>query len=227
MVVKIKELPVEERPYEKMISLGASKLTNEELISILIKSGTKNYSAKELATILLKNINNISDLNNISYKELIQISGIGIKKSCVLLAAIELGKRVNGYTPSIISKKLNSSQIVFEYYRNLLKDTKQEHFYCVYLDNSKKIIYEKLLFLGTINYSVVHPREIFKEAYRYSASAILCVHNHPSNNLFPSPEDLKITRNIKEVGELLGIKVLDHIIIGKNSYYSFLENGDI
>lgn len=166
-------------------------------------------------------------MNNISYKELIQISGIGIKKSCVLLAAIELGKRVNGYTPSIISKKLNSSQIVFEYYRNLLKDTKQEHFYCVYLDNSKNIIYEKLLFLGTLNYSVVHPREIFKEAYRYSASAIICVHNHPSNNLFPSSEDIKITRNIKEVGELLGIKVLDHIIVGKNSYYSFLENGDI
>lgn len=227
MVVRIKELPIEERPYEKMISLGPSKLTNEELISILIKSGTKNYSAKEIATIILKNINNISDLNTINYKTLTQISGIGIKKSCVLLAAIELGKRVNGYTSSIINKKLNSSQIVFEYYKNLLKHTKQEHFYCVYLDNSKKIIYEKLLFLGTINYSIVHPREIFKEAYYYSASAIICVHNHPSNNLFPSSEDLRITKNLKEVGDILGIKVLDHIIIGKDNYYSFLENGDI
>ena len=227
MVVKIKELPIEERPYEKMISLGPSKLSNEELISILIKSGTKKYSAKELATVLLKSVNNIGELNNINYKKLTHISGIGIKKSCVLLAAIELGKRVNGYTSSIINKKLNSSTLVFEYYRNLLKDAKQEHFYCVYLDNSKKIIYEKLLFLGTINYSVVHPREIFKEAYYYSASAIICVHNHPSNNLFPSSEDLKITRNLKEVGELLGIKVIDHLIIGKDNYYSFLENGNI
>lgn len=227
MVVKIKELPIEERPYEKMISLGPSKLSNEELISILIKSGTKKYSAKELATVLLKSVNNIGELNNINYKKLTHISGIGIKKSCVLLAAIELGKRVNGYTSSIINKKLNSSQIVFNYYKNLLKDAKQEHFYCVYLDNSKKIIHEKLLFLGTINYSVVHPREIFKEAYYYSASAIICVHNHPSNNLFPSSEDLKITRNLKEVGELLGIKVIDHLIIGKENYYSFLENGNI
>jgi len=227
MVVKIKELPIEERPYEKMISLGPSKLSNEELISILIKSGTKKYSAKELATVLLKSVNNIGELNNINYKKLTHISGIGIKKSCVLLAAIELGKRVNGYTSSIINKKLNNSQIVFNYYKNLLKDAKQEHFYCVYLDNSKKIIHEKLLFLGTINYSVVHPREIFKEAYYYSASAIICVHNHPSNNLFPSSEDLKITRNLKEVGELLGIKVIDHLIIGKDNYYSFLENGNI
>lgn len=227
MVVKIKELPIEERPYEKMISLGPSKLSNEELISILIKSGTKSYSAKEIATIILKNINNIGELNNIGYKKLTHISGIGVKKSCVLLAAVELGKRVNGYTSSIINKKLNSSQIVFNYYRNILKDAKQEHFYCVYLDNSKRIIYEKLLFLGTINYSVVHPREIFKEAYYYSASAIICVHNHPSNNIFPSSEDLKITKNLKDVGELLGIKVIDHLIIGKDNYYSFLENGNI
>lgn len=227
MVVRMKELPVDERPYEKLISMGTSKLSNEELISILIKSGTKKYSAKEIATIILKNINNISELSNINYKTLIQIEGIGIRKSCVLLAAIELGRRINCYTSSIINKKLNSSTLVFEYYRNLLKNAKQEHFYCVYLDNSKTIIYEKLLFLGTINYSVVHPREIFKEAYYYSASSIICVHNHPSNNLFPSSEDLKITNNLKEIGNLLGIKLVDHIIIGKDNYYSFLENGDI
>jgi DNA repair protein RadC len=227
MTVKIKDLPLEERPYEKLINNGVSSLTNEELIAILIKTGTKKYSAKELSSIILSELNNISELKNINYNNLTKIEGIGIKKCCVLLAAIELGKRITNYNKSIINKKLNSSKLVFEYYRNILLDTKQEHFYCVYLDNSKKIIHEKLLFIGTINYSVVHPREVFKEAYYYSASAIICVHNHPSDNLSPSIEDIKLTKNLISIGNLLGIKVLDHLIIGKNNYYSFLENGDI
>ena len=227
MAVKIKDLPLEERPYEKLINIGADKLSNEELIAILIKSGTSSYSAKELSSIILSELNNISDLKNINYNILTKIKGIGIKKSCVLLAAIELGKRINNYTSTIVNKKLNSSKVVFEYYKNILYDAKQEHFYCVYLDNSKRIIHEKLLFIGTINYSVVHPREVFKEAYYYSASAIICVHNHPSNNLFPSNEDIRLTKNLIEIGNLLGIKVVDHLIIGKDNYYSFLENHDI
>ena len=227
MVVKIKELPVDERPYEKLINNGPEKLTNEELLAILIKTGTHKYSAKEIANLILKKINNIYELKDISYKFLSDISGIGLKKSCVLLSAIELGKRIHNYSESIISKKLNSSTLVFEYYKSKLRDVKQEYFYCVYLDNSKQIIHEKLLFIGTVNYSLVHPREIFKEAYIYSASAIICVHNHPSNNIFPSNEDIKVTNNIKKIGEILGIKLVDHIIVGKNNYYSFLENGDI
>lgn len=227
MVVKIKDLPSEERPYEKLINYGADKLSNEELLSILIKSGTSKYSAKELATIVLKSVDNIGELYNMNYKLLTKINGIGFKKSCVLLAAIELGKRINNYTSSIINQKLNSTTKVFEYYKNKLINCKQEHFYCVYLDNSKKIIHEKLLFVGTINYSIVHPREVFKEAYLYSASSIICVHNHPSNNIFPSNEDLNITKSLVEIGKILGIKIVDHLIIGKNNYYSFLENGDI
>jgi len=227
MTVKIKDLPIEERPYEKLINNGVYSLTNEELIAILIKNGTKKYSAKELSSIILSELNNISELKNINYNNLTKIEGIGIKKSCVLLAAIELGKRITNYNRGIVNRKLNSSKLVFEYYRNLLIDAKQEHFYCVYLDNSKRIIHEKLLFIGTINYSVVHPREIFKEAYFYSASAIICVHNHPSDNLCPSIEDIKLTKNLISIGNLLGIKVIDHLIIGKNNYYSFLENGDI
>ena len=225
--MKIKDLPILERPYEKLINYGAQSLTNEELIAILIRSGTNQYSAKELASIILMKLNNIGDLNNFNYTSLINIKGIGIKKSCVLLAAIELGKRINNYTPSIVNKKLNSSRLVYDYYRHILADKKQEYFYCVYLDNSKKIVFEKLLFIGTTNYSVVHPREIFKEAYCYSASAIICVHNHPSNNILPSKEDFALTKNLVEIGSLLGIKILDHIIIGRDNYYSFLENKDI
>jgi len=147
MVVKIKDLPEEERPYEKLINKGPDQLSNEELLAILIKSGTNNLSAKELATIILSNINNIAELNNINYKFLTNIKGIGLKKSCVILAAIELGKRINNYSSNIINKKMTSSTIVYEYYRKILIDKKQEHFYCVYLDNSKKIVFEKLLFI--------------------------------------------------------------------------------
>lgn len=227
MGIKISELPVDERPYEKLISNGVANLSNEELLAVLIKSGSKKNSAKELASIILSKLSNLADLSNLNYKSLTDIDGIGIKKSCVLLAAIELGKRINNYTSSIISKKLNSSTLVYEYYKNKLSNEKQEHFYCVYLDNSKKIIHEKLLFIGTVNYSIVHPREVFKEAYYYSATSIICVHNHPSNNILPSKEDLQLTAHLIKVGELLGIKLIDHIIIGKNNYYSFLENGDI
>lgn len=227
MVVRIKDLPLDERPYEKLINIGANNLTNEELLSILIKSGTNKFSAKELSAMILKKVNNISELNNITYKVLMDISGIGMKKSCVLLAAIELGKRINNYSPGIMKKKFNSSSVVYEHFKSILHDTMQEHFYCVYLDNSKNIIHEKLLFIGTVNYSVVHPREIFKEAYYYSASAIICVHNHPSNNILPSKEDLKLTNNLIQIGNLLGIKVVDHLIVGTDNYYSFLENGDI
>ncbi len=227
MTVRMHDLPVNERPYEKLIHYGASSLTNEELIAILIKSGTNQYSAKELASIILMKLNNIGDLNNFNYANLVNIKGIGLKKSCVLLAAIELGKRINNYTPSIISKTFNSSRLVFEYYNPILRGKKQEYFYCVYLDNAKKIVFEKLLFIGTINYSVVHPREVFKEAYYYSASSIICVHNHPANNILPSKEDIELTNNLVKIGKLLGIKILDHIIIGTKNYYSFLENGDI
>lgn len=227
MTVKIKDLPIEERPYEKLINYGVDKLTTEELIAILIKSGTSKYSAKELASIIISKVESLANLNDLNYKNLIEIDGIGFKKSCVILAAIELGKRINNYRQAIINKKVNSSRMVYDYYQNELKDKKQEHFYCLYLDNSKRVVFEKLLFIGTVNYSIVHPREVFKEAYIYSASAIICVHNHPTGNVFPSQEDIKLTKNLQEIGNLLGIKVIDHVIIGNNQYYSFLENKDI
>ena len=227
MAVKIKDLPIEERPYEKLINNGVSTLTNEELLAILIKTGTKGRNAKELADMLLKEITNISELASFDYSKISAINGLGIKKSCVILAAIELGRRIINYRPSLINQTFNNSEIVYNYYKNKLLDKCQEYFYVVYLDNSKKIIKEKLLFIGTLNYSVVHPREIFKEAYLCSASTIICVHNHPSGNVIPSKEDIEITNSIKNVGLLLGIKLVDHLIIGKEKYYSFLENNDI
>ena len=121
---------------------------------------------------------------------------------------------------------MTDPSMLYEHYKIILENCYQEHFYCIYLDNQKRIIKEKLLFVGTINYSIVHPREIFKEAYTLSATSIICIHNHPSLDITPSKEDKILTQNLKEVGNLLGIPVIDHIIIG-DGYYSFLENGEI
>lgn len=220
-------MQVNDRPRERLINNGVETLSDEELVSIIIKTGNKENSAKELATILINEIEGIKNLESINYEKLKKIKGIGIAKACDIIASIELGKRINRKYNTIANTKLNSTSLVYEYYKPILSDKKQEYFYCVYLDNAKKIIKDKLLFIGTINYSVVHPREVFKEAYILSASCIICVHNHPAGNIFPSKQDIDLTNNLVAVGNILGIKVLDHIIIGENNYYSFLENGDI
>ena len=121
---------------------------------------------------------------------------------------------------------MDSPNKIYEYIKNELEDKVQEYFYALYLDSKKNLIDKKLLFIGTLNRSIVHPREIFKYAYLLSASSIICVHNHPSGDTLPSKEDISITKNLIEIGKIQGINIVDHIIIG-NNYYSFFENGDI
>ena len=227
MNLKIKDIPINERPRERLINNGVDKLNNEELLALLLKTGTKNMSAKNLANLILKKIGDIKNLKNITYNDLLKIDGIGSAKACDILAAIELGKRINKEVVSINNLKITSTEMVYKYYKDIIGDKKQEYFYCIYLDNKKKIIKDKLLFIGTINYSIVHPREVFKEAYLLSASSIICVHNHPSGNLEPSNEDINLTNRLKEIGNLLGINVIDHVIITYDSYYSFYENNNI
>ena len=227
MGIKIKDIPVLDRPRERLIENGVENLSNEELLAIIFKTGTKGSSSKELASLVLSKVGNIKKFNDINYEFLKSIKGIGIGKSCDLLAAIELGKRINKEIDNIKNTKFISPDMVYKYYKEKIGSKKQEYFYAVYLDNSKRIIDDKMLFIGTVNYSLVHPREIFKEAYILGASALICVHNHPSGNPIPSKEDYDITNNLIEVSKILGIKLVDHIIICKNNYYSFLENDDI
>lgn len=227
MTVKIKDIPQNERPRERLISLGVENLNNEELLSILLKTGSKNLSAKDLANNLLKEVGTIQKLGEINYQVLRKIKGIGDAKACSIIAAIELGKRIKQENNSLMNLQITNAEVVFEYFKNIFEDKKQEYFYCVYLDNIKKVLEKKLLFIGTINQSLVHPREVFKEALLLSASGIICVHNHPSGNILPSKDDITLTKRLIEVGNLMGIKIIDHLIIGKNKYYSFMENGDI
>lgn len=227
MTFKIKDLPVLERPRERLSSIGVENLSNEELLAIILKTGSKGESSKVLASNILIKIKEIKNFKTVNFKELTSIKGIGKAKACAIMASIELGRRINNSNIIINEIKFNSPDVIFEYYKDKINEKKQEHFYAVYLDASKKIISDKLLFIGTVNQSIVHPRNVFKEACLLDASCIICVHNHPSNNVIPSKEDLSLTKNLIEIGKLFGIPVIDHIIVGQTKYYSFYENGDI
>ena len=222
--ILIKDIPINERPRERLVRYGAKNLSNEELISIILKTGTKEISVKELSTSILSKYNDISNLKDLEINSLMNIKGIGKVKAIELIAAIELGRRVY-LDKNIEETKIKGSVDVYNYFNDLLKNKKQEHFYALYLDNKKKVISKKLLYVGTINGSVAHPREIFKMAYLVSASFIICVHNHPSGDPHPSNEDIVFTNNLIEIGKLNNIPILDHIVIGNNCYYSFFEEG--
>ncbi len=226
MSVKLKELPVLERPRERLINVGVENLSDEELLSIILKTGSKEMSVKELAAYILSNLGGIENLKNINYHEVKKIKGIGEAKACMLVALSEIARRMNRKVASLMGVKLNTPLKIFEFYKSKINND-QEQFYCIYLDASKKVIEEKLLFIGTVNYSLVHPRDIFKEAYLLNATGIICVHNHPSGEVRPSKEDINLTIRLKEIGVLMGVRVIDHIIIGDDKYYSFLENGKI
>ena len=227
MNVRIKDLPINDRPKERLVNLGVSSLSNDELLSILFNTGTKSISVKDISLSLLKYIGSISNLKDITLKELVSIKGVGVSKAVTILSALELGRRVYQSEDVKVSTKLNSPKIIFDSYVNKVKDLKQEVFYALYLDSSKKLIEDKLLFKGTVNASMVHPRDVFKYACIYSASSIICIHNHPSGNVLPSKEDINSTSNLVKLGKLFNIPVEDHIIIGKDKYYSFYENNII
>lgn len=198
-------------------------ISNEDLLAILLSSGTKGESAKTLATEVLKLYHSINSLEEMTLEKLLTIHGIGQVKAMTILAALELGKRMQDKKPEIMHQIFRNSHIVYEYYHEKLSSKKQEYFYCLYLDTHKRIIKEKLLFMGTLNHSTVHPREIFKEAYLVSASTIICIHNHPGGGVEPSKLDIEITKQLISIGNLLGIPIIDHIIIGRDQYYSFFE----
>ena len=226
-MINFKNIPLSEKPRERLFNYGENNLSSEELIAIILKTGSKKYNVKEVSSKLLETISDISKLSDIGIYSLMKIDGIGRVKAIELKAAIELGRRVyydNNNTDKI---KLNNSLAIYDYFVKVLKNKKQEYFYCVYLDSKGNYIDKKCLFIGTINNSIIHPREIFKEAYLLSANGIICVHNHPSGDSMPSKEDIMVTRKLSELGIIHGIKLIDHIIIGDNNYYSFCDDNKL
>ena len=218
----IKDMLESERPRERLLNGGVESLSNEELLSIIIKTGTKNISVKELSRNILKELNNINDLKDITINKLINIKGIGKVKAIEIIASIELGKRV--YIQNNKEEvTLNNSSKIYEYFRNIFINEKQENFYAIYLNTKSKLISYKLLFKGTINTSCVHPREIFKYAFLESAYSVVVIHNHPSGDPTPSKMDDELTQVLFDIGKVMSLPILDHIIIGNNKYYSYYE----
>ena len=222
---KIKELPECERPRERLESVGVNNLTDKEILSIILKTGTKDKNVNDLSLELLKKYN-LEDLKNISINELKSIKGIGKVKAIELLASIELGKRIY-LRDSKKLIKLDDAKSIYESAKYLFNGLKQEYFYCYYFNNKQELIKKKLIFIGTINSAITHTREIFKEAYLLSASSIVCLHNHPSGDTTPSKADISFTESLIKTGRIQGIPVVDHIIVSDNSFYSFYENLDI
>lgn len=224
---KVKDIIESERPRERLLKNGVEHLSNEDLLAILIKTGTYQKSVKDISLELLKNYGNFENLKNMTIESLKKIKGIGEVKAIELIAALEFGKRIFLEKDTHTKKRLVSAKDIWKYTKYLFYNKKQEYFYALYFNNKQELIEAKKLFIGTINRSVVHPREVFKEAYLLSASSIVCMHNHPSGDTSPSREDIKFTKSLYEIGNIQGIPVVDHIIVSDDSYYSFYENGNI
>lgn len=225
--MKFKSIPQEEKPRERLEKYGVENLSNEELLAIILKTGSKKQDVKELANNILCTYKSIKNLKDLRINNLIKIDGIGRVKAIELLASLELGRRVYEEVDYNDLVSLTNPKIIINYFNKIFTDVKQEYFYVVYLDSKNKFIDKKLIYKGILNKSLVHPRDIFKEAYLLSACNFICIHNHPSGDATPSIEDVEVTRKLKEIGILHGINLLDHIIVGNNNYYSFYEDGNL
>ncbi|MUT64524.1 DNA repair protein RadC [Paenibacillus sp. NEAU-GSW1] len=220
----LRDVPHDERPRERMMQYGAEALSHTELLAILLRTGTKQESAVHLAGKILKECGSLRNLVDMSMDELTSIKGIGPAKAVQLRAGIELGRRLtksrNG-EQTIVRKPQDAADFVMEDLRYL----KKEHFVCLFLNTKNHIIARETLSIGTLNASLVHPREVFRAAIKCSSASIICVHNHPSGDPQPSPEDIVLTERLKEAGELVGIEVLDHLVIGDGRFISLKEQG--
>ena len=225
MIVKnltIRDLPRLERPREKLIKYGVNKLSNIELLAILLRTGRKGENVLAFANRFLHNTS-LEKLSDFSFEEFRKISGIGPAKACELLACVELGRRIFEHKKIKIAQLL-SPQDVFDNLKDI-RLSKKEHFVVFFLDSRNQEIKREVISIGTINASLVHPREVFEPAVKYLAVQIILAHNHPSGTLEPSEDDLTVNKRLSESGKLLGIEVLDHIIVTKDSFISFKEKG--
>lgn len=220
----IKDMPPEMRPREKMEQMGPEALTDGELVAILLRVGTRQESAIELAHRLLAQPQGLRFLAEASIQDFQEIRGIGLAKASQIKAAIELGRRIaleGGLAKPAIKSPDDVAFLLMEKMRYL----DREHFKVLLLDTKNQVLLIETISIGSLNSSIVHPRELFKQAIKRSAAGVILVHNHPSGDPTPSPEDLAVTKRLMEGGQILGIDVLDHIIIGDKKYYSLKRQG--
>ncbi|SDF21166.1 RadC family protein [Sporolituus thermophilus] len=222
----LKELPAEERPREKLLAKGPQALSNAELLAILLRTGTKNQSVMRLAEGLLAMQDGLAKVSRLTAQELSKIKGIGAAKAVTLVAAMELGKRLASLE-AMQRAVIRSPQDIRDLMMPRLRYETKEHFVALLLSTKNHVLAMPVISVGNLNASLVHPRELFREAINHSAAAVALVHNHPSGDPTPSREDIEITRKMIQAGEILGIAVLDHVIIGDGKYVSLKEKGII
>lgn len=220
----IKSWPEDERPRERLLRLGADNLSNAHLLAIMLRTGGGGKSAIDLAMEILTNFGDLKSIDSASLKEFVSLKGMGTAKVAQIKAAFELGKRLLS-EPDEKGPVFSSSHNVYSYYYPQVKDLKKEIFYCAMLDAKNRIFRNCKISEGTLTNSLIHPREAFREAIKESAASIIFVHNHPSGDPNPSREDISITERLVHTGEIVGIRVLDHVIIGDGKYTSFMDNG--
>ena len=218
----LKEMSDEEKPREKLKSLGVSSLSNYELIAVILKTGTKGKSVIDLSIELMDYFSKINVLEEATLRELVGIKGIGEAKALELLAAIELGKRLNNFKNS--NPKVKYASEIYQFIKPILVNKMQENFACIYLDNKSRIITHKIISIGSINETSADVKTAVKWGLKYSCTAIVFIHNHPSGDPKPSKNDNVITEVFKKYCDALDIIFLDHIIVGNNSFYSFKKN---
>lgn len=220
----IRDVHIADRPRERLIRQGADSLSNQELVAILLGTGTREESVLVLANRVLSSFDKIQDLKYATIEEYMKVKGIGKAKAVKLLAAAEIGKRMyrkhseGRYT-------IRSPEDAAAYLMTDMSSLTQEHFVVLFLNVKNEVIHKETIFIGSLNSSIVHPREIFREAVKRSAASIICAHNHPSGNPAPSPEDIDVTKRLLEAGSLMGIELLDHVIIGDHQFISLKEKG--
>lgn len=219
--IRINEIPSGERPREKLLFYGAQFLSNEELLAIILRTGNKDSNVVELSYRIIHSVGGLSGLFKASAKELMKVKGVKEAKATQILAMCELYKRfkVSELTQVKISKPSDVAELVLDELRML----RQEVLILITLDTKNKVISKKEIFKGGLNSSLVHPREIFREAVKDSAASIIICHNHPSGDPTPSRDDINITTRLKECGKMMGIELLDHLIIGDNRFISLKE----
>ena len=223
--MKISEMPQLEMPREKLLRYGKESLSTAELLAILLRTGDKQKSAIDVAYELLAlDRDGLRYIADCTAEELSEVKGVGNAKACQVLAAIELGRRIASF-PREKNTTIKSSGDIADIFMERLRYEKKEHFYCVMLNAKGEILEEKEISVGDLNSSTVHPREVFAGAVKRSAGSMVCVHNHPSGTPEPSRDDIDTTKRLVQAGQLMGIPIIDHIIIGDGKYMSMKAEG--
>lgn len=224
MTRRIPDWPCEERPRERLLELGPSRLSDSELLALVLGSGVRGRTALDLARDLIAELGGLAALGHASVARLTRIGGVGEAKATALAAALELGRRLSG-TRRANGSSFRTSADVFAHFRGRMAALRKELFCVVLLDAKHRKLRDVAISEGSLTSSIVHPREVFEPAVRESAAAVILVHNHPSGDPAPSAEDVDVTRRLREAGEILGIRVLDHVVVGAERHFSFADSG--